>query len=223
MKKNRDLDIGSWPDIVRKMYLTMKICVCMLILGLSTLSARTHSQIRLTLDAKNKTLPEVFQEITRLSGYEFMYSSNELRHVGKVSVQLEDRDLSDILAECLKNTGLWYRLGDDVIIISPKLVSPQKVGEKLVVTGSVKDKGGMPLPGVTILLKGTQLGGVTDADGNFRLTLPGNTEHVLIFSFVGMKTREIKVNDAKPLTVVMEEDAREMDEVVVVAYGTVEA
>lgn len=220
MKKNRDLDIGSWPDIVRKMYLTMKICVCMLILGLSTLSARTHSQIRLTLDAKNKTLPEVFQEITRLSGYEFMYSSNELRHVGKVSVQLEDRDLSDILAECLKNTGLWYRLEDDVIIISPKLVSPQKVGEKLVVTDSVKDKGGMPLPGVTILLKGTQLGGVTDADGNFRLTLPGNTEHVLIFSFVGMKTREIKVNDAKPLTVVMEEDAREMDEVVVVAYGT---
>ncbi|UEB86667.1 SusC/RagA family TonB-linked outer membrane protein [Odoribacter splanchnicus] len=198
----------------------MKICVCMLILGLSTLSARTHSQIRLTLDAKNKTLPEVFQEITRLSGYEFMYSSNELRHVGKVSVQLEDRDLSDILAECLKNTGLWYRLEDDVIIISPKLVSPQKVGEKLVVTGLVKDKGGMPLPGVTILLKGTQLGGVTDADGNFRLTLPGNTEHVLIFSFVGMKTREIKVNDAKPLTVVMEEDAREMDEVVVVAYGT---
>ena len=220
MKKNRDLDIGSWPDIVRKMCLTMKICVCMLILGLSTLSARTHSQIRLTLDAKNKTLPEVFQEITRLSGYEFMYSSNELRHVGKVSVQLEDRDLSDILAECLKNTGLWYRLEDDVIIISPKLVSPQKVGEKLVVTGLVKDKGGMPLPGVTILLKGTQLGGVTDADGNFRLTLPGNTEHVLIFSFVGMKTREIKVNDAKPLTVVMEEDAREMDEVVVVAYGT---
>lgn len=220
MKKNRDLDIGSWPDIVRKMYLTMKICVCMLILGLSTLSARTHSQIRLTLDAKNKTLPEVFQEITRLSGYEFMYSSNELRHVGKVSVQLEDRDLSDILAECLKNTGLWYRLEDDVIIISPKLVSPQKVGEKLVVIGLVKDKGGMPLPGVTILLKGTQLGGVTDADGNFRLTLPGNTEHVLIFSFVGMKTREIKVNDAKPLTVVMEEDAREMDEVVVVAYGT---
>ena len=220
MKKNRDLDIGSWPDIVWKMYLTMKICVCLLILGLSTVSARTHSQTRLTLDAKNKTLPEIFQEITRLSGYEFMYSSNELRHVGKVSVQLEDRDLSDILAECLKNTGLWYRLEDDVIIISPKLVSPQKVGEKLVVTGSVKDKGGMPLPGVTILLKGTQLGGVTDADGNFRLTLPGNTEHVLIFSFVGMKTREIKVNDAKPLTVVMEEDAREMDEVVVVAYGT---
>ena len=220
MKKNRDLDIGSWPDIVRKMYLTMKICVCMLILGLSTLSARTHSQIRLTLDAKNKTLPEVFQEITRLSGYEFMYSSNELRHVGKVSVQLEDRDLSDILAECLKNTGLWYRLEDDVIVISPKLVAPQEAGKELTVTGTVKDKGGMPLPGVTILLKGTQLGGVTDADGNFRLTLPGNTEHVLIFSFVGMKTREIKVNDAKPLTVVMEEDAREMDEVVVVAYGT---
>lgn len=215
------MDIGSWPDIVRKMYLTMKICVCMLILGLSTLSARTHSQIRLTLDAKNKTLPEVFQEITRLSGYEFMYSSNELRHVGKVSVQLEDRDLSDILAECLKNTGLWYRLEDDVIVISPKLAAPQEAGKELTVTGTVKDKGGMPLPGVTILLKGTQLGVVTDVDGKFRLTLPGNTEHVLIFSFVGMKTREIKVNDAKPLTVVMKEDVTEMDEVVVTGYQTI--
>ena len=57
-----------------------------------------------------------------------MYSSNELRHVGKVSVQVEDRDLSDILAECLKNTGLWYRLEDDVIVISPKLVAPQEAG-----------------------------------------------------------------------------------------------
>ena len=189
MKKNRDLDIGSWPDIVRKMYLTMKICVCMLILGLSTLSARTHSQIRLTLDAKNKTLPEVFQEITRLSGYEFMYSSNELRHVGKVSVQLEDRDLSDILAECLKNTGLWYRLEDDVIVISPKLVAPQEAGKELTVTGTVKDKGGMPLPGVTILLKGTQLGGVTDADGNFRLTLPGNTEHAVSYTHLTLPTK----------------------------------
>ena len=215
MKKNRDLDIGSWPDIVWKMYLTMKICVCLLILGLSTVSARTHSQTRLTLDAKNKTLPEIFQEITRLSGYEFMYSSNELRHVGKVSVQVEDRDLSDILAECLKNTGLWYRLEDDVIVMSPKLVAPQEAGKELTVTGTVKDKGGMPLPGVTILLKGTQLGGVTDADGKFRLTLPDNREHVLIFSFVGMKIKEIRVNDAKPLMVVMEEDATEMDEVVV--------
>ena len=108
MKKNRDLDIGSWPDVVRKMYLTMKICVCLLLLGLSTVSARTYSQVRLSLEAKDKTLPEIFQEITRQSGYEFMYSSNELRHVNKVSVSAENRDLSEILAECLKNTGLGY-------------------------------------------------------------------------------------------------------------------
>ena len=169
MKKNRDLDVGSWPDIVRKMYLTMKICICLLILGLSTVSARTHSQTRFSLEAKNKTLPEIFQEITRLSGYEFMYSSNEPRHAGK----------------------------------------------ELTLTGIVTDKGGMPLPGVTILLKGTQLGVVTGADGHFQLTLPENMEHILVFSFVGMKTKEIKVNDAKSLTVIMEEDATEMDEVVV--------
>ncbi len=215
MKKNRDLDVGSWPDIVRKMYLTMKICICLLILGLSTVSARTHSQTRFSLEAKNKTLPEIFQEITRLSGYEFMYSSNELRHVGKVSVEAEDRDLNDILGVCLKNTGLWYRLGDDVIVISPKLSFPGMAGKELTLTGIVTDKGGMPLPGVTILLKGTQLGVVTGADGHFQLTLPENMEHILVFSFVGMKTKEIKVNDAKSLTVIMEEDATEMDEVVV--------
>lgn len=215
MKKNRDLDVGSWPDIVRKMYLTMKICICLLILGLSTVSARTHSQTRFSLEAKNKTLPEIFQEITRLSGYEFMYSSNELRHVGKVSVEAEDRDLNDILGVCLKNTGLWYRLEDDVIVISPKLSFPGMAGKELTLTGIVTDKGGMPLPGVTILLKGTQLGVVTGADGHFQLTLPENMEHILVFSFVGMKTKEIKVNDAKSLTVIMEEDATEMDEVVV--------
>ncbi len=215
MKKNRDLDVGSWPDIVRKMYLTMKICICLLILGLSTVSARTHSQTRFSLEAKNKTLPEIFQEITRLSGYEFMYSSNELRHVGKVSVEAEDRDLNDILGVCLKNTGLWYRLEDDVIVISPKLSFPGMAGKELTLTGIVTDKGGMPLPGVTILLKGTQLGVVTGADGHFQLTLPENMEHILVFSFLGMKTKEIKVNDAKSLTVIMEEDATEMDEVVV--------
>ncbi len=214
MKKNRDLDIGSWPDVVRKMYLTMKICVCLLLLGLSTVSARTYSQIRLSLEAKDKTLPEIFQEITRQSGYEFMYSSNELRHVNKVSVSAENRDLSEILAECLKNTGLGYRLEDDVIVISPKLASPQ-APEKLELTGVVKDKEGIPLPGVSVLIKGTTLGVSTDVDGRFSFSITGSESVTLIFSFVGMKTKEVKVNDTTPLTVVMEEDATEMDEVVV--------
>lgn len=214
MKKNRDLDIGSWPDVIRKMYLTMKICVCLLLLGLSTVSARTYSQIRLSLEAKDKTLPEIFQEITRQSGYEFMYSSNELRHVNKVSVSAENRDLSEILAECLKNTGLGYRLEDDVIVISPKLASPQ-VPEKLELTGVVKDKDGIPLPGVSVLIKGTTLGVSTDVDGRFSFSMTGSESVTLIFSFVGMKTKEVKVDDTKPLTVVMEEDATEMDEVVV--------
>ena len=217
MKKNRDLDIGSWPDVVRKMYLTMKICVCLLLLGLSTVSARTYSQIRLSLEAKDKTLPEIFQEITRQSGYEFMYSSNELRHVNKVSVSAENRDLSEILAECLKNTGLGYRLEDDVIVISPKLASPQ-APEKLELTGVVKDKEGIPLPGVSVLIKGTTLGVSTDVDGRFSFSITGSESVTLIFSFVGMKTKEVKVDDTKPLTVIMEEDATEMDEVVVTGY-----
>ena len=83
------------------------------------------------------------------------------------------------------------------------------------IEGKVTDKDKLPLPGVTVLIKGTTGGVVTDTDGKFQLTLPGNKEITLQFSFVGMKTKEVKVTDDKPLQIVLEEDVTEVEEVVV--------
>ena len=72
-----------------------------------------------------------------------------------------------------------------------------------------------PLPGVTVVLKGTSVGVVTDVDGHFKMDLPADHETVLVFSFVGMKTQEVYYKGEKELNVVMEEDVKQMDEVVV--------
>ncbi|MDR1155869.1 MAG: TonB-dependent receptor [Bacteroidales bacterium] len=87
------------------------------------------------------------------------------------------------------------------------------------VTGSVTDRDGNPLPGVNIVVKGTRTGVVSDTDGTYSITVPGR-ESVLAFSFIGYVTREISVGERSSIDMVMNEDAREIDEVVVVAYGT---
>ena len=89
-----------------------------------------------------------------------------------------------------------------------------------IVTGTVKDASGMPLPGVNIVVKGSKQGTQTDFDGNYSLEIP-QANAVLVFSYLGQKTQEIVVNGQKVINVIMEEDASQLDEVVVIGYGTV--
>ena len=97
----------------------------------------------------------------------------------------------------------------------------QEKVEQVRLQGTVKDVQGEPLPGVTVLIKGTKLGGVTDIKGHFVIDLPKQKEVVLIFSFIGMEKQEIVVKDfEKELHVVMEEKIDELDEVVITGYGT---
>ena len=129
-------------------------------LGLTTVSAKTLSQEIFSVKVEEKTLAEVFKEISRVTGYEFMYSSSELRHVGKVSVDVREQDLDAVMAACLEGTGLWYKVEDNIVIVSPKYApvpGMQQVEERKV-SGVVKDQKGAPLPGVAVVLKGTTCG-----------------------------------------------------------------
>ena len=107
MEKNRDFDIGWGSNVIKKMFRTMKVFICILVLSLSSVTASTFSQVRVSIDVKNATLKEVFKEITKLTGYEFVYSNNEIERIGKVSLNVSNKDLKDVLAECLKGTQLW--------------------------------------------------------------------------------------------------------------------
>ncbi len=85
----------------------------------------------------------------------------------------------------------------------------------IVITGEVKDADGEPLPGVTVVLKGTSLGCATGTDGKFRLEIPEQKEMVLLFRFVGMKNQEVKVTGARHIRVTMVKDMKELDDVIV--------
>ncbi len=225
MEKNRDFDIGWGSNVMLKMFRIMKVFICILIMGLSTVSANTFSQVRVSLDMKNVTLKEVFKEITKLTGYEFVYSNNEIEHIGKVSLNINNKDLKDVLAECLKGTQLWYMIEEQIVVISPKLLQVGSKDSKSTITsGKVIDQNKKPIPGVTVLLKGTSTGVTTGVDGTFFIMVPDTTANVeFIFSFVGMKTKTVAFK-SRPKTgtwfITMEEDLLEMDEVVVTGYTT---
>ena len=222
MKKREDYDVGQGSGWVKKCFLKMKLLVFSVVfLGLTTVSAETYSQEVFSLRVKNKTLAEVFKEISRVTDYEFMYSGTELQHVGAVSIDAREQDLDAVMAACLEGTGLWYKVEDNIVIVSPKYSQPIVPQRAVTLRGTVKDAKGMTLPGVAVMLKGTTVGVTTDIDGNYALTVPEQPEFTLVFSFMGMKTVERVVKDEKPLVVVMQEDVKQMDEVVVTGYQTI--
>ena len=116
MEKNRDFDIGWESNVICKMLRIMRVFICIFVLGLSTVSANTFSQVRLSIDVKDATLKEIFKEITKITGYEFVYSNNEVEQVGKVTMNAKDKDLQEVLAECLKGTQLWYMIEDQIVV-----------------------------------------------------------------------------------------------------------
>lgn len=128
---------------------------------------------------------------------------------------MKDSDVRTILDACLKNSGYTYSILDKVIVIRKAELQQQEQIKKI--RGTVTDKKKAPLPGVTVLIKGTSIGVATDMNGKFEMIQPKDSNIVLIISFIGMKTITIPYK-GQDLTVVMEEDSQEMDEVVVTGY-----
>ena len=178
-----------------------------------SVSAMSYSQNKkLTMEKKSENLLSVLKELGQVSDYEFFYNDNEVNRY-RVSFSVKDASVVDVLEEILKGIPLSYRMVDNVIVITPRELK-EEAPKKIVITGIVKEKGGDILPGVTVLLKGTAIGTATDASGQFRLELPRQDSLVLLFSFIGMKSREVNVGKQTELIVFMEPDVEEMEEVV---------
>ena len=126
------------------------------------------SECQVVYGEKTVSLIEVLNELSEKSDYEFFYNDNEVKGV-KVSVSVKDATVSEILDHVLQGTALKYQIVDHVIVISPQ--KDEQAQEKGVwrVSGIVKDQHGVPLPGVTIILKGSSTGTATDASGKFKM------------------------------------------------------
>ncbi|MEG0795160.1 MAG: SusC/RagA family TonB-linked outer membrane protein [Odoribacter sp.] len=217
MKKNR----RKWfpeENIPGKFLRMMKLTLFLCCIGVMQVSAITYAQnATVSIQVKEASVAKVLQLIEAQSGYTFVYNNEQVNHLKSVSLDVTNVKITSILDECLKDTGLEYELLDKVIVINRRGSVPQ---EQLNIQGVVKDKTGSALPGVSIFIKGTTLGVSTDIDGKFKMDIPKMENVVLVFSFIGMETQEVKYTGQKMLNVVMKEDVAEMDEVVVNGYFT---
>lgn len=204
-------------QICRVMKLTasfLLLCSCFAFAG------HANSQnAKVSLNKKHARLEEVLDEIERQTYYLFI--SN--RHVDlkqKVSVDVNEESVNDVLKKVLKNTDLTYNIEGINIILRRRSEkhSLQVIQQVHKITGTVVDKAGLPVIGANVIVKGTTNGTVTDVEGRFSLEIPENA--VLLVSYIGYVEREMQVGDESALSIILQEDTQALEEVVVVGYGT---
>ncbi len=223
MKKNCSSDVYSSDRTVRrKLFLKMKLIVILIcIIGLTGSYASVYSQqTKLDLSIQNTTVKDVLKMIEGQSEFSFMYNASKVDVLREVNLNIEDSSVEDILKKLFKDENVSYKIIGRNIIILPKDGESSQGQQLNSVSGTVTDSSGLSLPGVSIIIKGTTQGTITDFDGNFNLEdVPSDA--TLVFSFVGMKTMEIEVAGQTIFNITLEEDAIGIEEVVAIGYGTV--
>jgi tonB-linked outer membrane protein, susC/ragA family len=220
MKKNRNEGNPSKWVYLKKMILVMKLTCFFTLLLLFQVSAASYSQKRVNLNVEGVSMLEVIKELRQQTGFKFFFNHNELEKVKEVSAKFEDEELEKVLDVILGKVNLAYRIEQGVIIIVPSKANDEK---KIVrVVGRVTDEDKQPLPGVTVKVTNLSLGTVTNTEGRYQLVIPNAPEKFsLLFSFIGMVSREIAYTGKDTVDVVMKEDVATLDEVVVTGYQTI--
>lgn len=226
MKKNFDLWVHSHPAF-KKLIMELKIAFLLISISVSTLLANpTYSQTaKVSLDMGKKSVEQVMDEIERQSEFYFIFNQKQV-DVGRiVSIQSENQLITAILPELFNGTNVNYVVLDRKILLTTdplenRLISLATEDEPLLkrITGTVTDQNGAALPGVNVYISGTSQGTATDMAGKYSIEVPDGAKS-LMFSFVGMESKEVAIGALTVINVIMTETAIGMDEVVVVGYG----
>lgn len=208
---------------LKKLIRIMKLTTFLILISVGCVFAsKTYSQTKLlNLNMDKATVKEVLSEIEDQSEFYFMYSGKLIDVDREVSVTYNNQKIEPVLKSLFADTDVEYVIKDRFIVLTIDDVGSDVSSaiQQSTVSGTVTDEGGEPLPGVTVIVKGTTQGMVTDMDGNFSIqNIPDDA--VLQFSFVGMRTQEVVVGDQTTIDVVMVVDAIGLEEVVAVGYGT---
>ena len=222
MKENRKDRPALTKNRRWKMCMIMKLTWSLCVFFVLSSHAETFSQQKVSMKLGETTIKEALGEFQRLTQTVVLYSDDNIEADRKVTADFDGVNVDQFLQTLLRKSGMTYKMMSDYILILPAKGQNQEMAEQvkqLTIKGTVKDKQGSPLPGVTILLKGTTLGVTTDHDGNFSFSVPQLENMVLVFNFIGMKTVEVKYTNQKSIDVTMEENAQELEEVVVTGLG----
>ncbi len=219
MKLNRTNNRPTIKNWVGKIFAVMRITLFLIILSVYQLFAvDSYSQTtRINLKVSNESVKNVLAEIQNQSEFSFMFNSTIIDVERKVDIMAENEKISDVLSKLFSSTDVAYTVVDrQIVLFSTKILANQQSTNNI--TGKVTDPSGAPIPGVTVVVKGTTNGVTTSNNGTFSLIL-SNEAKTLVFSFVGMKTQEITIGSKLYLDVVMEEESIGVSEVVITALG----
>jgi TonB-dependent starch-binding outer membrane protein SusC len=209
---------------VAKTWLIMKMSAFLMLAFCLNVSAAGYSQ-KLTISEKNAPPEKVFAEISRQTGYTFVYTESLLQKAKNISISTRNASLEQVLHECFKGQPITYSIINKLIILKEKEGETSK--EEIFfsppappLSGRVTDENGQPLQGATVQLKGTSTSTASDVNGNFTIQVP-ETGGVLLISFVGFETVERAVSGIETVNVSLKRQIFETEEVVVIGYGTV--
>lgn len=202
----------------------MKLTFALVLLLTIHLSASVYSQqTKLSLDLTNVTIKDALNQIEEQSHFKFLVQDERFDLNQRINLGFNKKTITEILDKIFEDQGVQYVITEkNLILITPqnnKSPGPEVMTAPKNISGKVIDANGQPLPGVTVVVKGTTSGSITDADGSYSLiNVPSDA--ILQFSFVGMKTQEIPVGGREVLNVTMQEATIGLDEVVAIGYGT---
>ncbi len=205
----------------KKMLLTMKITAFLIMVACLQVSARGYAQI--TLSEKNVPLAQVFKEIQKQSGYDFLYTYELLEEAGPVTVNVRNVSLPQALDACLRGKNLRFWISDHTVGIRKKEENPQPSPETsppAPIKGKVTSEKGEPLEGATIMVKGSKKGITTDANGLFELNA-SDSNAVLKISFTGYMEQEVRIEGRHFLNIVMKLSTGALEQQVVIGYGSI--
>jgi len=206
----------------RQLIMSIKITVFLMTCLFVQVSAKSFGQ-KINYEKTNASLKDVFREIKRQTGYNVFLGVENPRTGKTKNVNFRNESLDRVLSYILEGQGLDYSIKNNTIVISNRPAGAVMVKRPyfadITIKGKVLDREGKPLPGATVIVKGTKRVATADADGNYTIIVSEN-DPILVFSFTGFSSQEIRINGQTTINVNLEENVGALSELVVVGYGT---
>lgn len=197
-----------------KSLLIMKLTLILIVVFSLQSVANVYSQQNVTMNLKSVDFKKVISVIQKQTSYHFVFSEQKIPTAKKFSINAENEKVTDVLNKLLANSNFTYvQLENNLIVITTK---NDAINDR-VVSGKVTDEKGEPLPGVSVKLKGTGFGTITDINGFFKINVPDHA--TLVFTYLGYQAQEADVDGKTSVSIKLQPSTAALNEVVVTALG----
>ncbi|MDN5288115.1 MAG: NB-Dependent Receptor Plug [Mucilaginibacter sp.] len=208
--------INTWNTTLKIWLMRINFTFLIILTAFMQVSFAADAQ-KISLSKTNAPLTEVFKELRKQSGFDFLINEDQIQQAKAVSIHVKDAALTDVLNACFKDQPFTYSINNKLIIVVPKKTEEQQSPLPAVdikINGQVLDEHGNPIQGVTVSIKGSKRKTATDKDGMFEIRAE-KAEDILVFTSVGMEALEVKLNSRTAIKVTLKSKNNELKEVIV--------